>query len=100
MPHITLTINGRILLDDELDKWQQEPPEAMLQYLKPATGSGHEPWVRPAMVMLADAALAQRPAEIHVTTEEGGSFEMAVRLPTPTGVPDLSVFGVQKMNMP
>lgn len=89
-----LTLNGRALLDDELDEWQQKPPEAMLEYLKP--GPQAQPWVKPAMITLADAALASRPVEIHVTTGEGGMFAMKVLLPT--SAPDFSM-GVQKMNM-
>lgn len=72
---MTLTLNERVLLDADLQEWQQKPPESLAQYLKPGPG---QPWVKPAMVVLADAALANQPVTIHVTTREYG-FDIQVR---------------------
>lgn len=101
MPHMTLTLNGVALLDGQLDDWKQQPPEAMLQYLKPE--SGHtQPWVRPTMVAFADAALMQRDVEIHVQTREGGAaYSVSVNLSPNGGGPNGAAFdlsAVQKMN--
>lgn len=67
MPHMTLTLNGQALLDDKYDEWQQRAPEALLEYLKP--GAAAQPWVKPAMMLLSDFALANQAIEIHVTTD-------------------------------
>ena len=68
-PHMVLTFNERILLDHDLRDWQQRPPEELKSYLKP----GPEwPWIKPAMIVLADAALANASVNIHITTTERG----------------------------
>lgn len=66
--HMVLTVNERVLLDADLKEWQQKPPEALMEYLKP--GGTTQPWVKPAMIILADAALADRPVTIHVVTKD------------------------------
>lgn len=71
MAHTTITLNGRTLLDDPLDQWHDRPPEELKQYLRP--GAAALPWVKPAMVALADAAMLNQPIRIDVqtTTEQG-----------------------------
>jgi hypothetical protein len=64
---MTLVLNERTLLDAELEEWRQQPPESLAQYLKPGVKS--QPWVKPAMIVLADAALAGNPVIIRVTTD-------------------------------
>lgn len=64
---MTLTLNERVLLDAELEEWRQKPPESLAEYIKP--GASSQSWVKPAMIVLADAALAGHPVVIRVTTD-------------------------------
>lgn len=66
MAHTVLTVNGRTVLDQPLDEWQQRQPEELLQYLKP--GIPPQLWMKLAMIAITDAALQNKHTAIHVTT--------------------------------
>lgn len=68
--HAILTVDGRTLLDDNLDNWQQRPPEQLQELIKP--GRKPQPWLQAALITLADAAMNNMPVEIHVKTHIAG----------------------------
>ncbi len=76
MAHAKITLNGRTLLNDPLDTWHEKPPDTLREYLKP--GTSPNPWIKPAMVALADAAMLNQPIHIDVTTQADG-WNIAVR---------------------
>ena len=70
MSHATIIINGRKLLDDDLDEYRQTPPETFRNLIKP--GRPPEPHMKAAMIALTDALLAQQPIHIDIETWEHG----------------------------
>lgn len=74
---MTITLNERVLLDAPLEQWQYKAPETLKEHFK--EGAKSQPWVKPVMVVLADAALAGQSVAIHVLTREDGCFDMQVR---------------------
>jgi hypothetical protein len=73
----TITLNGRTLLDDPLEKWQKRPPEQLAAMLQPDTNP--PPWIKAAMITLADAALRQQPIHITITTTSADSWAIVVK---------------------
>ena len=66
-----LTIDGRTLIDDDLDQWQQRPTAELQELIKP--GHTPEPWLQAALMALAAAAMNQYPKiEIHIVTKAKG----------------------------
>jgi hypothetical protein len=78
--HTTLTLNGRTLLNDNLDQWQQRPPQQLQELIKP--GHKPQPWIQAALITLADAAMNSQPIEIHITTKPTG---WTINVQHPTG---------------
>jgi hypothetical protein len=73
MPHTTITLNGQTLLDDPLDHWQEHPPEALGNMLKP--GTKRVPWMEAAMVTLKNYILTT-PIRIDITTNNHGGWTL------------------------
>lgn len=85
--HAVLTLNGRTLLNHPLEEWQERPPEALLKLLDPNCSplprdpnSITLPWMKAAILFLADAAMQNVSVEIHVLTSDIG-FNLAVQYP-------------------
>jgi len=75
-----LTIDGRTLIDDDLEQWQQRPNSELQELIKP--GQKPQPWLQSALIALADAAMNQYPIEIHIVTSAKG-WAIKVDAPLP-----------------
>ena len=75
-----LTIDGRTLIDDDLDQWQQRPTAELQELIKP--GQKPQPWLQSALIALADSAMNQYPIEIHIVTSAKG-WAIKVDAPLP-----------------
>jgi hypothetical protein len=72
MAHTTLTLNDELVLDDPLDTWQQRPPDELRELLHNAADTAAAPWLRVAMITLADATKSTQPVHITITTGSRG----------------------------
>jgi hypothetical protein len=64
--HASITLNNENIYTGNLDQWQQQPPEALRQYLNP--NAPKQPWIVAAMLALAEG----RDVNIGVTTHKTG----------------------------
>lgn len=71
MAHTTLIVNGKTLLNQPLDEWQQRPPEAIVDMLNP-NSTTRQPWTMPTLGILTEAALQNRNITIRVSSDSAG----------------------------
>lgn len=76
MAKCRVKINGKILLDTDLDQWQQRPPEFIANMLKP--GHRPEPAMLSLMGALTDAATRNVPFDAVLDTFPA-SWKLQVR---------------------
>jgi hypothetical protein len=73
MTHMTITIDGKVLLRGDLDKRKKMPPslqQYLQQYAKP--GAKREPWVPALMAAIMDATVTSTPTTVTVKTHTTG----------------------------
>lgn len=86
MSHVRVTIDGSIMLDDNLGDWQARPPEFLKQIVEPNTQ--HDPYIKAVGITLADALLTGHDVAIDVRTDGDNwsmdvSRSLAIALPGP-----------------
>lgn len=70
--HAVMIINGKTVLNQPLDEWQQKRPEAVMEMLNPNSPHGSQPWSMPTVGILTAAALQNRDVIIHVNSDING----------------------------
>lgn len=71
MAHTTLIVNGKTLLNQPLDEWQQKPPDQIMGMLNP-NAANRQPWTMPTLGILTEAALQNRDITIRVHSDSAG----------------------------
>jgi hypothetical protein len=66
MGHTVFTVNGVIMLDADLDHWQERPPAEVMELMNPK--AENRVWMRSALIALVDAAVGDKPTHIDVQT--------------------------------
>ena len=69
--HATFSIDGNTVLDADLTHGQPTPPQQMAELIATAQTS-KQPWLKLAMVPLAEAILTGRDVAITVSTDVSG----------------------------
>jgi hypothetical protein len=70
MAHTTVTLDGKVIVDDSLDHWQRRPPEALVELLRSAKGTNPPPWTKAMLMALTDAALKSQAVRISVVSND------------------------------
>lgn len=86
MSHVRVTVDGTIMLDDNLGDWQARPPEFLKQMVEPS--SKPDPYIKAVGITLADALLTGHDVAIDVRTDGDNwsmdvSRSLAIALPGP-----------------
>lgn len=71
MPHATLTIDGTTVLDTQLDTGGHHTPTQIAELIQTARTS-KQPWLKVAMIPLAEAILLGHDITITITTDSDG----------------------------
>lgn len=66
--HVCLTVDRKVVFDDNLDEWKFTPPDYFKDALK--QDAKPEPWLKAIMIVMADAALTGSSVSIDATTGE------------------------------
>lgn len=78
MTQARITIDGTVVMDENLGNWQARPPEFLKKMVD--TKGPHEPHIKALGVTLADSLLMGRDVAIDVTTNNGdGTWSMSVK---------------------
>lgn len=75
MSHVRVTIDGSVMLDDNLGDWQARPPEFLKKMVEPS--STPDPYIKAVGITLADALLTGHDVAIDVRTD-GDNWSMDV----------------------
>jgi len=84
--HVRITIDGSIVLDDNLSDYQARPPEFLKKIVEP--NQQHDPYIKAVGITLADALLTGHDVSIDVRTDGNNwsmdvSRSLAIALPGP-----------------
>jgi hypothetical protein len=85
MSQAKVTVNGKTMLDGNLEHWQKQPPEFLQTLLKQKHNAA--PWHIAAGMTLMDAFSHQQPITITITTTTTG-WTMTVTHSSITAIPD------------
>jgi len=73
---VRVTIDGSIVLNDNLGDWQARPPEFLKKIVEP--NAQHDPYIKAVGITLADALLTGHDVAIDVTTDDDDGWSMSV----------------------
>lgn len=70
MASMSITINGKTVMDGDLGQWSTSPPEIISDQLK--ANAHPAPWMRALMLTMADAAMSEQSMSVDVKTRADG----------------------------
>jgi hypothetical protein len=80
MSRVKYTVNGKLVMDSNLDRWMAKPPSEIQHLLKP--GASPEPYNHAVRAALLEATLLDADVAIDVTTQHNGWTVSVSRTPT------------------
>lgn len=70
MPHISVTVDGRPLMDADTERGASSLPQELAAYLRP--GARPEPWMKAVLFAIGEAAMNGQDLRADVTTKPRG----------------------------
>ena len=81
MAHISITIDGKTVMDGHTGQWQERPPDFIAQQLEAMkTGNTQpSPWMRAVMLVVAEAAMTDNYTAVEVTTNGNAGWTLKTK---------------------
>lgn len=75
---IRVKVDGKVIFDGDPGEWEARPPTEFAEAIKP--GAHIQPYMKPLMIALSDAVVANRDIRVNIVTKSAAEYMMTVKM--------------------